>query len=148
MTGAIDRCSMDAHGVQRKPHSMAQLNTIKWNPQFEGSEKKVAASAPGSAQGSALGSAQGSGQPTYAGRPTAKQFKAKVEENRALLKALAEADEMLADEKKAHMTCRLKLKATQERVGASWQVENEALQERSEERRVGKECRSRWSPYH
>src|SRR5260370_42654482 len=23
-----------------------------------------------------------------------------------------------------------------------------ALQERSEERRVGKECRSRWSPYH
>ena len=24
----------------------------------------------------------------------------------------------------------------------------EALVERSEERRVGKECRSRWSPYH
>ena len=24
----------------------------------------------------------------------------------------------------------------------------EALQRRSEERRVGKECRSRWSPYH
>ena len=24
----------------------------------------------------------------------------------------------------------------------------EALDERSEERRVGKECRSRWSPYH
>ena len=24
----------------------------------------------------------------------------------------------------------------------------EALKERSEERRVGKECRSRWSPYH
>ena len=23
-----------------------------------------------------------------------------------------------------------------------------ALQDRSEERRVGKECRSRWSPYH
>ena len=28
------------------------------------------------------------------------------------------------------------------------EVEVEALAERSEERRVGKECRSRWSPYH
>src|SRR3712207_6756006 len=27
-------------------------------------------------------------------------------------------------------------------------VENEEVEERSEERRVGKECRSRWSPYH
>ena len=27
-------------------------------------------------------------------------------------------------------------------------VFNKALSERSEERRVGKECRSRWSPYH
>ena len=26
--------------------------------------------------------------------------------------------------------------------------EAERLQDRSEERRVGKECRSRWSPYH
>ena len=25
---------------------------------------------------------------------------------------------------------------------------NKELKERSEERRVGKECRSRWSPYH
>ena len=27
-------------------------------------------------------------------------------------------------------------------------IANENLRERSEERRVGKECRSRWSPYH
>ena len=27
-------------------------------------------------------------------------------------------------------------------------AEKEAMAERSEERRVGKECRSRWSPYH
>ena len=27
-------------------------------------------------------------------------------------------------------------------------VEHRALGTRSEERRVGKECRSRWSPYH
>ena len=27
-------------------------------------------------------------------------------------------------------------------------IEFSKLQERSEERRVGKECRSRWSPYH
>ena len=41
-------------------------------------------------------------------------------------------------------------------VGGSVQVANpfatcdtlEEVEERSEERRVGKECRSRWSPYH
>src|SRR2546425_5855384 len=32
------------------------------------------------------------------------------------------------------------------RVGASWMTREDRL--RSEERRVGKECRSRWSPYH
>ena len=36
---------------------------------------------------------------------------------------------------------------------ARWLMRNEhdaedVVQERSEERRVGKECRSRWSPYH
>ena len=30
--------------------------------------------------------------------------------------------------------------------GDSWTLENGII--RSEERRVGKECRSRWSPYH
>src|SRR5258708_20932849 len=29
-----------------------------------------------------------------------------------------------------------------------WQVPRSAATTRSEERRVGKECRSRWSPYH
>ena len=29
-----------------------------------------------------------------------------------------------------------------------WVVGDEAILKRSEERRVGKECRSRWSPYH
>ena len=29
-----------------------------------------------------------------------------------------------------------------------WNESNFDLNERSEERRVGKECRSRWSPYH
>ena len=32
--------------------------------------------------------------------------------------------------------------------GASWPPEARASDDRSEERRVGKECRSRWSPYH
>src|SRR2546429_7962187 len=45
---------------------------------------------------------------------------------------------------------------TQERVGAKrqrfgnyrfWVVQNFTFYKRSEERRVGKECRSRWSPY-
>ena len=31
---------------------------------------------------------------------------------------------------------------------AEWLEELKAYRERSEERRVGKECRSRWSPYH
>ena len=37
-----------------------------------------------------------------------------------------------------------------ESVAALWQVDNKytLLGGRSEERRVGKECRSRWSPYH
>ena len=30
----------------------------------------------------------------------------------------------------------------------AWELNAPLLPERSEERRVGKECRSRWSPYH
>ena len=42
-----------------------------------------------------------------------------------------------------------KLKAMKSLVDAgSYFVMNRARQYRSEERRVGKECRSRWSPYH
>ena len=33
-------------------------------------------------------------------------------------------------------------------LGVRVQVVNEVVRTRSEERRVGKECRSRWSPYH
>src|SRR2546427_8106659 len=34
-------------------------------------------------------------------------------------------------------------------IGADFEImSSEAIQRRSEERRVGKECRSRWSPYH
>ena len=29
-----------------------------------------------------------------------------------------------------------------------WKVDQQFMDLRSEERRVGKECRSRWSPYH
>ena len=32
--------------------------------------------------------------------------------------------------------------------GAQTRVNNRVIAQRSEERRVGKECRSRWSPYH
>ena len=35
-----------------------------------------------------------------------------------------------------------------EEVRQAWNVVNAELWKRSEERRVGKECRSRWSPYH
>src|SRR2546426_6279912 len=38
--------------------------------------------------------------------------------------------------------------ATQDLVGAELELVNLRSRERSEERRVGKECRSRWSPYH
>ena len=38
--------------------------------------------------------------------------------------------------------------ATHVHIGISWPTEKEIWWVRSEERRVGKECRSRWSPYH
>src|SRR2546426_11794650 len=38
--------------------------------------------------------------------------------------------------------------ATLAASGAHWQITTDAAGRRSEERRVGKECRSRWSPYH
>ena len=34
------------------------------------------------------------------------------------------------------------------RIGANTRIGSHAVLTRSEERRVGKECRSRWSPYH
>src|SRR3712207_9392710 len=33
-------------------------------------------------------------------------------------------------------------------IGGAAQIADQSFIERSEERRVGKECRSRWSPYH
>ena len=39
------------------------------------------------------------------------------------------------------------LKELEKRIGYHFQ-NPELLEKRSEERRVGKECRSRWSPYH
>ena len=41
------------------------------------------------------------------------------------------------------------IKETMKKV-ADWQIANpnKGAEHRSEERRVGKECRSRWSPYH
>ena len=34
------------------------------------------------------------------------------------------------------------------RAAADWRLAKATRRTRSEERRVGKECRSRWSPYH
>ena len=36
----------------------------------------------------------------------------------------------------------------QERIGQEHEGAKRIINDRSEERRVGKECRSRWSPYH
>ena len=33
-------------------------------------------------------------------------------------------------------------------IAGNWKMNKTATEARSEERRVGKECRSRWSPYH
>ena len=38
--------------------------------------------------------------------------------------------------------------ATTPYLANRWELDDETLPSRSEERRVGKECRSRWSPYH
>ena len=40
------------------------------------------------------------------------------------------------------------LKETPDRVARMYEEVFEGMNYRSEERRVGKECRSRWSPYH
>ena len=43
---------------------------------------------------------------------------------------------------------RRKIQAFKWRLETLRSMEKEELEFRSEERRVGKECRSRWSPYH
>ena len=40
------------------------------------------------------------------------------------------------------------LKVGKQKCGFTYQKEEVRYSPRSEERRVGKECRSRWSPYH
>ena len=40
------------------------------------------------------------------------------------------------------------LRAVEKKFGHSFTMTEALLGGRSEERRVGKECRSRWSPYH
>ena len=39
-------------------------------------------------------------------------------------------------------------RSTEMKINKETQALNDTLNKRSEERRVGKECRSRWSPYH
>ena len=60
----------------------------------------------------------------------------------SILAALGEVQGNAKDEEQAALVrgCRDNLRAAAEQA--------EALENRSEERRVGKECRSRWSPYH
>ena len=40
------------------------------------------------------------------------------------------------------------IEKTNEDLDANMEIEQRLTISRSEERRVGKECRSRWSPYH
>src|SRR2546429_339251 len=63
----------------------------------------------------------------------------------AELEALAEKEEALARDWNAHIHG---LKATFDIVLRNLEDVRSAATKRSEERRVGKECRSRWSPYH
>ena len=42
----------------------------------------------------------------------------------------------------------MKVKEESEKVGLKLNIQKTKIMARSEERRVGKECRSRWSPYH
>ena len=71
------------------------------------------------------------------------------DENRYVLKAdhIADISKLtgrIKDVDSKHMELHNDLKLTINTLSMSTQ----ALTERSEERRVGKECRSRWSPYH
>ena len=51
-------------------------------------------------------------------------------------------------EKKTGQPWAIMDKALLEEVAKHHQLSEELVKSRSEERRVGKECRSRWSPYH
>ena len=57
------------------------------------------------------------------------------------------ADETMTDEQILEGVEHKSFAATSDRTAASLSASGVAA-ERSEERRVGKECRSRWSPYH
>ena len=55
-------------------------------------------------------------------------------------------DEAENEQGMAHFVEHLIFKGTEKRK--AWHILNRMENVRSEERRVGKECRSRWSPYH
>ena len=53
------------------------------------------------------------------------------------------------DDLRSDLIGRARRMAAARRPGHPWEeLDDEQLDDRSEERRVGKECRSRWSPYH
>ena len=45
-------------------------------------------------------------------------------------------------------TCKIGFFETNGKLIDKWEIKTNTENNRSEERRVGKECRSRWSPYH
>ena len=64
-----------------------------------------------------------------------------------------EGDKTRRNEGEGNKTAARKYNEAQQRFVESGQVDGKAREaeralDRSEERRVGKECRSRWSPYH
>src|SRR2546427_12883721 len=71
-------------------------------------------------------------------------FSGKVEIGQGILTALAQ----IAAEELGITLGRIRMVAADTAVSPDEGVTSGSLSIRSEERRVGKECRSRWSPYH
>ena len=83
-------------------------------------------------------------RPTVRERNLAKIQKIKVE-RRAYENKMEELHQKLLTEVK---NLRLEIAEKDEKIIVLSNAKKDTFQVRSEERRVGKECRSRWSPYH
>ena len=65
--------------------------------------------------------------------------------SKAKIKSSLEIDKIMKKLENTYQDASLIKKAL---LGDASDKEQQVLEQRSEERRVGKECRSRWSPYH
>ena len=77
-----------------------------------------------------------------------KKEKALQDELYTIKKQIAEYSDELKEDSVQMTASRVQMEENIEILEEKLECVGELAEERSEERRVGKECRSRWSPYH